>query len=316
MCTAIRFNDRYFGRTLDFERSFGEGLVVTPREKMPLLESTNRYGMMGVGKLFGDTPLYFDGVNEWGLAAAALNFPHYARYCSQLAEGTGVASANLISHVLGLCRSVDEAREMLKRVKVTDRSVGGMAATPLHWIFADGRECLTVEAVESGLMLYDNPVGVLTNAPDFNYHLTRLADLSRLSARNPDTSLGGARPYSRGMGGIGLPGDFSSSSRFLRAAFLRECWSVGRQVDSATEISTAFSVLRNLEIPAGAVISEDNLPVGTIYTVLINLCEPAYYITTAKNPAPRYLSLSDKLLSGGEIINYGIYGDDNFAPIK
>ena len=73
MCTAIRFNERYFGRTFDFERSFGESLVVTPREKMKILEARNRYAMMGVGVIFEDTPLYFDGVNEWGLAMAALN---------------------------------------------------------------------------------------------------------------------------------------------------------------------------------------------------------------------------------------------------
>lgn len=314
MCTAIRFNDRYFGRTLDFERSFGEGLVVTPREKMPVLESTNRYGMMGVGKLFGDTPLYFDGVNEWGLAAAALNFPRYAHYSPHSSEGTGIPSAHLISHILGLCRNVGEAREMLGKIRITDRSVGGAAPTPLHWILADGRECLTVEAVESGLMLYDNPVGVLTNAPDFSYHLTRLSDFSHLSQRNPAPTPNRQAPYSRGMGGIGLPGDFSSSSRFVRAAFLKK-WCFGVRSSDASQIGTAFSVLENLAIPSGAVMSEQNLPVITRYTALIDLAEPTYYITTDSCHSILRLSLSDSLLSGREIVAMEIYREEKLTDL-
>ena len=314
MCTAIRFNERYFGRTLDFERSFGEQMVVTPRERMPLLESTNRYGMMGVGKLFGDTPLYFDGVNEWGLAAAALNFPSLAHYCSGFSEGTVIPSGRLVSYALGLCRSVYEVREMLGRITVSDEGVGGMAATPLHWIFADGRECITVEAVESGLMIYDNPVGVLTNAPGFDYHLTRLSDFPHLSPRNPAPTPNRQAPYSRGMGGIGLPGDFSSSSRFVRAAFLKE-WCFGGRSSDVSQIGTAFSVLENLAIPAGAVMSEQNLPVITRYTALIDLAEPTYYITTDSCHSILRLSLSDSLLSGGEIVTREIYREEKLTDI-
>ena len=75
MCTAIRFNEKYFARTLDFERSFGEEMLITPRGKMRIGEADNRYAMMGIGVLRSGLPLYFDGVNEWGLSAAALNFP-------------------------------------------------------------------------------------------------------------------------------------------------------------------------------------------------------------------------------------------------
>ena len=79
MCTAIRFNNRYFGRTFDFERKFGESLLVVPRGKMPILESTNQYAIMGIGVIFEDTPLCFDGVNEWaysGKLSAAPTSPH------------------------------------------------------------------------------------------------------------------------------------------------------------------------------------------------------------------------------------------------
>ena len=316
MCTAIRFNERYFGRTLDYEKSFGESLVVTPREKMQILGAANRYAMMGVGVILGDTPMYFDGVNEWGLTAAALNFPGYAVYRSSDKEGSGIPSGELISHILGLCRSVSEVRDMLGKIAISDSAAEGHTKpSPLHWIIADGRECAVVEAVAEGLRICNNPVGVLTNAPDFNYHLTRLADFSSLRAENPRNGLSGSKPYSRGMGAIGLPGDFSSSSRFVRAVFLRDCCFGRMSADDIGEVSRAFSVLSSLSIPIGTVLSDDGRPVFTRYTALVDLAEPSYYLTTASCRTVLHIRLNDGLCDGKGVQSYPIYRKEAILPL-
>ena len=311
MCTAIRFNERYFGRTLDFERSFGESLVVTPREKMRLLDSHNRYAMMGVGVLEGGVPMYFDGVNEWGLAAAALNFPKYAQYRSEDGVGRGIFAGHLISHVLGLCRSVSEARQMLQKTLITGRVENKeLPATPLHWIIADGRESAVIESVESGLKIYDNPVGVLTNSPELPYHLTRLDDFSYLRAENPEGGL-----YSRGLGAVGMPGDYSSTSRFIRAAFLKK-QSFGETCSAAVgDMHRAFSLLDAVSVPLGAVITDEGLPAFTIYSAVIDLAEPSYYLTTASCRTIHAISLTDSLLDGREIQSYPIYREEKFISL-
>jgi choloylglycine hydrolase len=309
MCTAIRFNSRYFGRTLDFERSFGEEMVVTPRGVMPIMESRNRYAMMGVGVVMNGTPMYFDGVNEWGLAAAALNFPGCAVYKSDSDSETGIPSAFLISHILGLCHSIREAVDMLNKVVITDREVDGISPSPLHWILADGRESVVIESVESGIHIYDNPIGVLTNSPELPYHLTRMQDYASLGVRNPERDM-----YSRGMGAVGLPGDFSSVSRFARAAFLRKnCFD--RADNTRGELHRAFSLLNNLSVPIGAMITDEGKAAYTMYSVVVDMERPGYYLTTATCSAISHIALTDKFSNGSEIQSYPIYREDKFIPL-
>ena len=309
MCTAIRFNSRCFGRTLDFERSFGEQMVVTPRDVMPIMESRNRYAMMGVGVVMDETAMYFDAVNEWGLTAAALNFPGCAVYKSDSDSERGIPSAFFISHILGLCHSVREAVDMLSKVQITDREVGGISPSPLHWIIADGRESVVVESVESGLKIYDNPNGVLTNSPELPYHLTRMQDYAALGVRNPERDM-----YSRGMGALGLPGDFSSPSRFVRAAFLRKnCFD--RSDNSRGELNRAFSLLGNLSVPVGAMITDEGKTAYTIYSAVVDMERPGYYLTTATCSAISHISLNDKIMNGSEIVTYPIYREEKFIPL-
>lgn len=320
MCTAIRFNERLFGRTFDFERSFGEELIVTPRGRMKIGEAENRYAIMGIGVIVGEKPLYFDGVNEWGLCAAALNFPHYAVYGA--GEGkAAISSAHLISLILGFCRSVTEAREMLSNIIVNGRGADEKTPpTPLHWMLSDPRESAVVEPLSDGLSVRENPVGVLTNSPNFDYHLARLADLTHLDAKNPLTK--NASPlYSRGMGAVGLPGDFSSSSRFLRAAFLKEncdCTS-GDGQDKADGtpggVGQAFNIFSSVAIPHGAVLSDEGEAVFTRYTALMDMDSPTYYLTTAACRTIRKATLTDSLCEGEHIVKFPIYREEIIAEI-
>ena len=108
MCTAIHMRDEgLFGRTFDYERSFGERVVFTPRDFMPILEAKNRYAMLGVGVVRDNFTLYFDGMNEWGLCGGALNFPDYAVYRSK-GDKRNIPSALVLPFALGFCKSVAE----------------------------------------------------------------------------------------------------------------------------------------------------------------------------------------------------------------
>lgn len=305
MCTAIRFNDRLFGRTFDFERSFGEEIVVTPRGGMRIGEAENRYAIMGVGIKNGGTPLYFDGINEWGLSAAALNFPGFAVYHQPDRGKVGLPSAHLISTLLGFCRSVAEAKGMLKNITITPDSASlGQGATPLHWMASDQREAIVIESVAEGLRVQENKVGVLTNSPGFSYHLTRLDDYSSLSVRNSEAQSQSA--YSRGTGAIGLPGDYSSTSRFVRAAFL--CKNCSVDPDGGMDsIGLAFDILGSVSIPRGAVITEEELPAFTRYTAVMDMENTAYYLTTASCRTVGRIRLTDSLAEACGIISTPFY---------
>ncbi len=321
MCTAIRFNERFFGRTFDFERSFGEQLIISPRESIRLGESKNRYGILGIGVKNGDTPLYFDGINEWGLCSAALNFPHFARYSDS--AGQGVWSSHLNSLVLGYCRSVAEAREMISHLVIRGGD-GSLPESPLHWMIADATGAIVIEPTERGCIICDNPCGTLTNSPPLDYHMSRMADIVGLSRKNPTPQL-----YCRGLGAVGLPGDYSSSSRFLRAAFLRsscfdrvadgECKKEG---NAATDtdctmggVGLAMDVLSAVSIPRGAVLSDEGEAVYTRYRVVMDMERPAYYLTTSTSRSVSRLTLTDPLRDGKLIVTYPLYRKESITEI-
>jgi choloylglycine hydrolase len=199
---------------------------------------------------------------------------------------------------------------MLEKVAVSDEAEGGFSPTPLHWMLADGRDTAVVESVESGLRVYDNPAGVLTNSPELHYHMTRLEDYSSLSAKNPEGGL-----YSRGLGAIGLPGDFSSGSRFVRAAYLRKKCFGERETDTKDELYRAHSILSCLSVPVGAVITDEGLPSFTLYSAVIDLAEPTYYLTTASCSAIHQTSLTDRLCDGKGIQSYPIYKEEKFPSL-
>ena len=226
MCTAVSFMG-LAGRTLDLECSFGERVALTPRAYAHrfihegVIES--RHALIGVAHIQDGIPLYYDAMSEAGLYMAALNFPKYAHYRALEAGKINLASAELIPYILASSDSLSEAESELKRVNITPNGVMGLPATALHWFLTDFSRSLVVEQTECGLKITKNPHNVLTNSPKIDYHLAKMTEFYRLSPINPEIleeNRDKFPVYSRGMGAIGLPGDYSSSSRFVRAAFL------------------------------------------------------------------------------------------------
>ena len=308
MCTAVFSGGEYplLGRTLDLERSYGEGIVVTPRAfpwRYRYSESSAEgNAMIGVACLHGGVPLYFDAVNECGLAMAALNFPRSAVYRAGRAGKRNLASYELIPWILSHCTTVGGAEDALSEINVTGDSVSeALPATPLHWIVADRERSVTVEATEEGIRLYENVFGVLTNEPPFPYHAARVAELRQVTDAVPENRLlpGIELPvFSGGLGAVGLPGDWSSPSRFLRAVFLSEKTVRGETPEE--EISRLLHVLSAVSQPCGCARTGDGLPIRTVYTAVADLTGGCYYFTTYENRTVRAVSLFGELLDGAE----------------
>lgn len=314
MCTAI-CDGALFGRTLDLESSFSESAVITPR-KFPfsfLYEGENKshYAIIGIAHVARGVPLYYDAMNEKGLCAAALNFPNYATYSKPRGEGHNVASFELIPWLLSNAASVKEARELLLDTRITDDNFSHeLRATPLHFIISDREESVVLEPTASGLRIYENPYGVMTNAPSFEYHTTYLKNFLPLTSMPPENKLCPTvplAPFSRGMGAIGLPGDFSSSSRFVRAVFCKS--HATKKADKRAEINRFFHLLDAVSVPLGCVKTEQGDDVFTVYSSCADMSTLTYRFTTYENRKIRAVSLPQSPLEGEELSVFSMCGE-------
>ncbi len=290
MCTAVTYQtkDHYFGRTLDYEHSWGEEVVMTPGH-FPLRfrhggTMETHHAILGMAHVAEGYPLYFDGFNEQGLAMAGLNFPGNAVYGKPKPWKDNIAQFELLPWILGQCTTVREARILLENINITDTAFSdAFPPAQLHWIIADREESVTLEAVREGIRIYDNPVGVLTNNPPFDEQLFNLNNYLNLSPEEPENRFSDKidlRPYSRGMGALGLPGDWSSQSRFVRAAFVK-LNSVSGDTESES-VSQFFHILNSVDQPRGCCKVEDGYET-TIYTSCCNTDKGIYYYTTYDN---------------------------------
>ncbi len=323
MCTALSYTaDRHcFGRTLDLERSYDERITVLPR-RYPLdfrclPPMPCHCAMVGVTAAVHPT-LFYDGVNERGLCMAGLNFPGNARYFPAAEGADNVAPYELIPWLLGQCATVEEARRRLERVRLAAIPFSAaLPLTPLHWLLADARQAVVVESVADGLHIYDNPARVLTNNPPFPQQVFGLEALRHLSPWPPKTPFVpylDSTPYSRGTGGVGLPGDWSSAGRFTRAAFALAAAQEGDAPQGA--VKQAFHILGTVAVPRGAVWLEDGAAVTTVYTAVCDAGRGEYYVRTYDSPHTIGVSLFREDLDGTEAVRYPMPGIEEFPLIN
>lgn len=348
MCTAITFTakDFYFGRTLDDTISRGEEVVVTPRN-YPFLfrhmgEMHNHYAIIGMacvektedcldgsrperenrweigrhnsgGKepssAGREYPLYYEAVNEKGLAMAGLNFvgnAFYQDFEEVMAGREYVAQFELIPWILGQCATVEEARRRLERLTVTGEAFApGLPPAQLHWLLADKKEAVTIEAVQEGLRVYENPAGVLTNNPTFPEQMFQLNNYMHISPREPENLFCDRltlKTYSRGMGALGLPGDLSSQSRFVRAVFTRMNAVAGNSEEE--NVSQFFHILGAVEQTKGCCQVGENDYEMTIYTSCCNVERGIYYYTTYGNRQITAVDMRRENLDGASLLRY------------
>lgn len=313
MCTAVSYNsgNHYFGRNLDYEHDFGEQVVITPSNyKFEFSDGTkiyNHHSLIGMALVQNGYPLYFDATNNMGLSMAGLNFPDNAHYFKPQNDKCNIASYEFIPWILTQCQSVEQAKKLLENVSITDTAFSPhMPPTPLHWIISDKISSITVEQTKSGMSIYDNPIGVLTNSPEFSFHTTNLTNYMHSTAMpvqnlfSSDISL---KPHSRGMGGIGIPGDLSSASRFVRAAFVKL-----NSVSSANEadaVNQFFHILYSVYQQRGCVRLDTGCEI-TNYSSCCNTTQGIYYYTTYNNFCINGINMHNHNLNSCELISFDL----------
>ena len=318
MCTAVTYKtkDFYFGRTLDYEFSYCDEVTITPRNYpfsfKYLGEINTHYAMVGMSYVANDYPLYYEAINEKGLGVAGLNFVGNAHYNEFIEGKDNIAQFELIPFILSKCTTVNEVKNLLNNINIVNIPFSeDLPVAQLHWIIADKDECITVESVKEGLKIYDNPVGVLTNNPPFDKQMFQLNNYMHLSPKNPENSFSdklNLDSYSRGMGALGLPGDLSSQSRFIKASFTKMNSVSG---DSESEsVSQFFHILGSVDQQRGCCELDNGEYEITIYSCCCNASKGIYYYTTYDNHQITAVDMNRENLNGNTLIRYSLIKDE------
>ena len=310
MCTAVTYRSKhcYFGRTLDHDESYQEEVAVIPRHfPLPNAKSpTDHYAMVSMAHIADGYPLLYDGINEKGLAMAGLNFVGYACYSPPATGVRNIPAYTLISCILSECSCVAEAKSLLQSVCITNESYREDLPCPnLHWILADKTDCITVECCVDGLHIHDNPLGILTNNPPFDQQLLHLSNFRMLTEKTPASNFPGTHAlpvYSNGMGAMGLPGDFSSQSRFVRAAFF--CGSSVHNSKETECVTQFFHILDGVAQINGCCQLPNGRYEKTVYSSCCDCDMGIYYYTTYSNRQISAVHMHSCDLEGNEIYRY------------
>ena len=317
MCTAItyRTKDHYFGRNLDLHYHYREAVTVTPRN-YPFrfrcgAKLDRHYALIGMATVEGGYPLYYEATNEKGLSLAGLNFPGNAVYCPRSETLDNIAPFELIPWLLGQCVTVEEALEKVAKLNLWDMPFSErFPLSPLHFLLADRDRAVVLEPLAEGLKVSENPLGVLTNNPPFDFHMHYLTHFMELSPRQPENRLSSRlalEPYSFGMGAMGLPGDLSSASRFVKAGFTKM-----NAVSEATEeasVNQFFHILGSVIQQKGLTCVEDGEYEYTLYSSCCNTDKGIYYYTTYENSRISAVDLRRCDLEGQTVCTFPLVTD-------
>ena len=217
-----------------------------------------------------------------------------------------MAQFEFIPWILSQCASVAEVRTLLARMNLVNTPFSKQfPLAQLHWIISDKEESITVESMSDGLHIYDNPVGVLTNNPPFPQQMFQLNNYMHLSPKQPANTFAddlALSAYSRGMGALGLPGDLSSQSRFIRVAFTK--MHAISDESEASSVSQFFHILGSVEQNRGCCEVAEGKYEITIYTSCCNADKGIYYYTTYDNHQISAVDMHKENLEAKELIRY------------
>lgn len=313
MCTAISFNAKghYFGRTLDLEKRYGERVTITPRNCVLKFKSGEiiqwHHAIIGMAAVVENYPLYFDATNERGLSIAGLNFVGNAYYGEAVKEKINLAPYELIPYLLAKYESVDECAKVLKEINLVDTKFNeNLENGQLHWLIADKDKSIVVENMRDGMKIHQNSIGVLTNNPPFEYQMMNLNNyigLSNIDPQNTFSDKVNLQIYSRGMGALGLPGDFSSTSRFVKVAFTKLNSVI--PADEISSVSQFFHILGAVEQVEGCVIFGGKFE-RTQYMSGCNTERGIYYYKTYENSQINAIDMYRENLDSQELICYDL----------
>ena len=266
-CTTFRLQSQdgawITGRSMELAMQLNSQLMLVPRAyaltatqpgMKPGMAWAGKFGFIGVNAMGFDVAT--DGMNEAGLSAHAWYIPGFFEYQPYPADGkNAIANTDLVNWVLSQFETVDQVREALPKITVYALDVPSAGVQPLHWAIRDAKGgSIVIEYIKGQLTIYDSPISVLTNAPNFDWHMTNLRTHVNLTNVNVDgLKLGDTsiEPLGQGSGLIGLPGDYSPPARFLRATAL--AYASAPVATASAGANLAFHILNAVDIPIGAV---------------------------------------------------------------
>ena len=334
-CTGIRIKPEdgsvIAARTLEFAADLQSNVIVIPRATKfvgtapgdkPGLRWKSKYGIVGANA-FG-LPTIVDGLNESGLGIGLFYFPGYAKYQEVKEEDVGKAIApwEIAAYLLGTCANVKEAVESLQNIHVGEVVQKDMGVVPpCHYIVNDaGGRCVVLEYVAGKLTIHDNPLGVITNSPTFDWHITNLRNYVNLTVNNvPPVAIAEIKVpgFGQGSGMLGLPGDFTPPSRFVRAvAFSQSALPVATAHDGVLQ---AFHILNQFDIPKGAARGMDNgkaVADYTLWTSVSDLKNLRYHFRTFDNSRIRMIDLKKMDLDAKEIKTISMAGKEVIEDVS
>jgi choloylglycine hydrolase len=316
MCTAIKVTGKnnFFGRNLDINTSY-KGVVAIVKRNYPLRfkaikEIYTHYAYIGMATIIHGLPLFADGMNEHGLAIAALELVGPTKYRQKEDLKINIAPYEIIPFILGTCKNIKEVKQKLFKMNIIDIDLNKFVKnTYLHFLVSDRKHSIVIEAREDGLKVFDNPYGVLTNTPIFEYHMENIKNYMNLSIEDVRSRFSkkiNLAPISKGQGAYSLPGDFTSPSRFIRAAFIANNFYQSEAKDEA--IRNYFRVLNNLSFIKGVTLTSNKEFEITAYSSLMDQDLLTYFYRSYDNSRINGVSLFEEDLNGD---NYEIFPDED-----
>lgn len=289
MCTTIGFSYKegiVFGRTLEMGVKLDNQILYIPKNyagyvKTKESEYATKYAVIGTG--FMNIPSFGDGINEMGLMGSSNLLPKYASFSKEAIEGKiNLTTAKAFDYLLSRCKDVEEVRSEAEKIVIIEQGKTEKdISTSNHFFFKDKEgHTIVLEPKNGKLMNYDNPYGVLTNAPEFPWHVTNLKNYLQLQPNNiEDTDFNGVTvsKFGEGSGMLGLPGDFTPPSRFVRSAYFVS--STPKDLERHAAILQAFRILSQADIPTGSVIDpHQGNDDETLYTSVMDTKDKGYFI--------------------------------------
>jgi penicillin V acylase-like amidase (Ntn superfamily) len=307
MCTSITMTTEdqtvLLARTMDFAVILETEPTFIPRKKFVFdhdngYNRQNEYAFVGMARQISNEQFVFaDGLNERGLSCATLYFSDYAEYNSQDEHKKySLAPHDVVPFLLSTCATVEEVARTMENAQVENTVLDFLGIVlPLHWVVTDASgKSIVIEYTNQTLAIHDNTVGIMTNSPEYTWHTTNLRNYIGLApSQKTELQLENMvmKPFGEGGGSFGLPGDFTSPSRFVRAAFLKSCLQdIKTEMDGVTAV---FHLLSNVSVPKGVVKTSKAFDY-TQYTAIMVNSSLKYYYKTYDNQRIRCIQLDNE----------------------
>lgn len=292
MCTTVGFSYKegiVFGRTLEIGVKLENNILFVPRNEQDFINAKgvkydSKYST--IGSAFFDIPSFGDGINEEGLMGSSNFFPNYGTFSKDVVEGKiNMTTSNAFDYLLTRCKDIDEVKEEIKNIILIEKIEDDVSMSN-HFFFMDATgNKIVLEPKDGKFLAYDNPYGVLTNSPEFPWHVTNLKNYIHLKSGNIDETDFNGNQVSKlgeGTGMLGLPGDFTPPSRFIRAAYFVS--NTDKNLERKEALLQGFRILSQFDIPKGAVIDgKEGHTDETLYTSVMDTKNKAYYIKCFDN---------------------------------